>query len=95
MKNNYRKLKWGMMLRTILVTLLALAVGFGILKLLIDGVFQPKFPELIISVLMRFHLSYEEANQLYGQIFMDNKDMFLAMGFIILFLIFFMQPSPR
>ena len=78
-----------MMLRTILVTLLALAVGFGILKLLIDGVFQPKFPELIISVLMRFHLSYEEANQLYGQIFMDNKDMFLAMGFIILFLIFF------
>lgn len=89
MKNNYRKLKWGMMLRTVLVTLLALAVGFGILKLLIDGVFQPKFPELIISLLMRFHLSYEEANELYGQIFMDNKDLFLAMGFIILFLIFF------
>ena len=77
------------MLRTILVTLLALAVGFGILKLLIDGIFQPKFPELIISLLMKFHLTYEEANQLYGQIFMDNKDLFLAMGFIILFLIFF------
>lgn len=77
------------MVRTILVTLVALAVGFGILKLLIDGIFQTRFPDFIIGTLMKFQYSFDEANEIYGRVFMDNKDMFLAGGFILLFLVFF------
>ena len=89
LKNNYRRLKWSMMLRTVLVTVLALTVGFGILELLIDGIFQDKFPELVIKFLMKLHLNLDEANAVYGYVFMDNKDLFLAIGFIVLFMIFF------
>lgn len=77
------------MLRTLLVTVLALGIGYVIVELLIDGLFQNGFPDLVIHFLMFFDLSYEEANTLYGRIFMDNKDLFLACGFMILFLIFF------
>lgn len=89
MKNNYRKLKWGLMLRTFLVTVLALGIGYVIVELLVDGLLQNRFPDLVIHFLMFFDLSYEEANTLYGRIFMENKDLFLAGGFMILFLIFF------
>ncbi len=77
------------MFRTILVTWLALSIGYVILELLIDGLFQKRFPEMVIRFFMLFDLNYDEANTLYGQVFMDNKDLFLAGGFILLFLIFF------
>ena len=89
MKNNYRKLKWGLVLRTLLVTMLAIGIGYVILEYLVDGIFQDWFPDLIIRLLMMFRLSYDEANSLYGRIFMENKDLFLVMGFIGLFLVFF------
>ena len=40
MKNNYRKLKWSLMLRTVLMAFFSLAVGYIILVVLIDGVLQ-------------------------------------------------------
>lgn len=83
------------MLRTIIVTLIALAVGFCILKLLIDGIFQTKFPDFIIGTLMKFQYSFDEANEIYGRVFMDNKDLFLAVGFILLFLVFFYMTISR
>ena len=89
MRNNYRKLKWGLMLRTLLVTVLALGIGYVLVELLVDGLFQTRFPELVTRCLMFFGLIYEEADTLYGHIFMDNKDLFLAGGFMILFLVFF------
>lgn len=89
MKNNYRKLKWELMLRTLLVTALALGIGYVIVELLVDGLLQNGFPDLVIHLLMFFDLSYDEANTLYGTVFMDHKDLFLAGGFMILFLVFF------
>lgn len=89
MKNNYRKLKWSLMLRTLLVTALALGIGYMIVVLLVDGIFQNRFPEWVIRCLMFFDLSWEEANLLYGRIFMENKDLFLLGGFMLLFMIFF------
>lgn len=89
MKNNYRKLKWRLMLRTGLVTVLALCIGYMIVELLVDGIFQQRFPELVIRFLMFFDLSNAEANTLYGRIFMEHKDLFLVAGFMMLFLIFF------
>lgn len=72
MKNNYRKLKWELMLRTLLVTALALGIGYVIVELLVDGLLQNGFPDLVIHLLMFFDLSYDEANTLYGTVFMDH-----------------------
>lgn len=82
-------------MRTLLVTVLALGIGYVLVELLVDGLFQDRFPDLVIHFLMFFDLSYEEANTLYGRVFMANKDVFLAGGFMILFLIFFYVAISR
>lgn len=77
------------------MTLISLAIGYGILVLLIDGIFQDSFPAVVISLLMKLGVSYNRANELYGVIFMDNKDLFVALGFIVLFLFFFYLAMSR
>lgn len=42
------------MLRTLLVTALALGIGYMIVVLLVDGIFQNRFPEWVIRCLMFF-----------------------------------------
>ena len=88
-ENNYRKLKWSLNIRTVLMAFFSLAVGYIILVVLIDGVLQDSFPAMIISLLMKFGMSQTEADRVYGTVFMQNKGLFVAVGFIILFLIFF------
>lgn len=83
------------MLRTILMTGISVAVGYGILILIIDGVLQDRFPVMIISLLIKTGMSYDRANELYGAIFMNNKDLFVALGFIVLFLIFFYMAMSK
>ena len=77
------------MFRTILMTGLSVAIGYGILVLLIDGILQDSFPVLVMKLFMKMGMSYDRANELYGAIFMNNKDLFVALGFIFLFLVFF------
>lgn len=77
------------MLRTIVVSLASMLVGGVLLKLVIDGIFQAKIPNLIIGILMKFNISYDRADEIYGKIFMENKWIFLLIGFLILFFIFF------
>lgn len=89
MKNNYRKLKTGLLVRTLLISLLAMGVGYALLKFVIDGIFQQSFPALVIKLLMKLGMEHETANQLYGRVFMDNKGLFLGIGFVLLFLLFF------
>jgi two-component system sensor histidine kinase VanS len=76
------------MLRTILMTGFSVAIGYGILVLLIDGIFQKSFSTMVMNLLEKAGMSHERANNLYGAIFMDNKELFVALGFIILFSIF-------
>jgi len=83
------------MLQTVFVSLLSLFVGFIILQLLIDGIFQDGFPELIMDTLQQLGYSYESADEIYGRVFMENKDLFLVGGFILLFLIFFYIAMSR
>ena len=77
------------MLRSVLMTALSLIIGYGILVLLIDGIFQDSFPRAVIQFLQSMGMDYTRANEIYGIIFMDNKDLFVALGFILLFLVFF------
>lgn len=77
------------MLRTVLMAFFSMAVGYIVLVFLIDGVLQDSFPTIIIHLLMKFGMDRAEANRFYGMVFMQNKGLFMALGFIVLFLIFF------
>lgn len=87
MKNKYRKLKWTLLMQTMAIMLLSFVVGKMIVRLVIDGLFQGKISNMVISILMRMNLSYTQAGYIYGKVFMKNKDIFQWIGFVLLFLI--------
>ena len=89
LKSNYKKLKRTILIRTGLVALLALVIGEGIVHFFIDGIFQGLFTRAMIAIFTGMHMDSEMANEWYGRIFMDHKTVFLVIGFIILFLIFY------
>lgn len=77
------------MLRTIILALVCMLVGGVLLKLLIDGLFQTRLPNLVVGILMQFNINYERANEIYVRIFMEHKGLFLMAGFVMLFFVFF------
>lgn len=89
MKNNYRKLKRVILLRTLLVTALTAALGYGILTFLIDGIFQNSFANLVVRIFMRLGMADWQAAEWYRRIFQMNKEVYVIGGFLVLFLIFF------
>ena len=89
MKSNYKKLKRTILIRTGLVAVLTLVIGEGIVHFFIDGIFQDLFTNAIMWIFTSTKMDAVTANEWYGRIFMDHKDFFLVLGFIILFLIFY------
>jgi len=89
LKNNYRKLKRTILLRTLLLAVLAVAVGYGILVFLVDGIFQDSFANLVVGIFTGFGMDYWQAVSWYQRIFTDNKSLFVVGGFCVLFLVFF------
>ena len=89
MKSNYRKLKRVILLRVLAVTVLTVALGYGILTFLIDGIFQDRFADLVVRVFMKLGMDYGQAAAWYGRIFQMNKEVYVIGGFLLLFLIFF------
>ncbi len=89
MKSNYKKLKRTILIRTGLVALLTLLIGEGIVHFFIDGMFQGLFTRAMMGIFAGMKMDPELANEWYGRIFMDHKTVFLVLGFIILFLIFY------
>ena len=89
LKSNYKKLKRTILIRTGLVAFLTLVIGEGIVHFFIDGIFQDLFTNLIMGIFTSTNMDAVTANEWYGRIFMDHKDFFLILGFIILFLIFY------
>lgn len=71
------------------MAVLALAVGYGIVHFFIDGIFQDLFTDLMMWIFTNMDMDLEAADKLYGQIFMDHKELFLGAGFMLLFLIFY------
>lgn len=83
------------MLRSLLMAGFSLVIGYGILILLIDGIFQDSFPAAVMNLMMKTGMSYERANELYGIIFMNNKEVFVALVFFILFMFFFYMAMSK
>lgn len=77
------------------MAVLALVVGYGIVHFFIDGIFQDLFTNLMINIFTHMNMDPDAADELYGRIFMDNKALFLTIGFVILFLIFYNMQVKR
>lgn len=89
MKNNYRKLKFSILLQTVLVTALTVLVGGFLLDYVIDGVYNESFGKAFVTVLKAFDVEEETAISLYWRLIGDNKEFFMIVGFLLLFALFF------
>ena len=89
MKNNYGKLKRTILIRSLLISVLVAAVGYGILTFLVDGILQDSFANLVVRILMKLGMEQWQAVEYYNRLFIYNKSIFVVGGFCILFLFFF------
>ena len=89
MKNNYRKLKFSILLQTVLVTALTVLVGGFLLNYVIDGVYNDSFANAFVKIMMAFGVNEQAAIQMYWRILGDNKEFFMIVGFLLLFALFF------
>lgn len=90
MKNNkYHSLKLKIMLQTIGITSIIAFIGYCIYSVLIDGIFQEPFANLMVSLFQNLHMDEESAILVYRTIFWKNKTMILTCMFIIMYLISF------
>ena len=89
MKSNYRKLKFSILLQTVLVTALTVLVGGFLLNFVIDGVYNDTFAAAFVRILESFHVEEQTAIDLYWKLIGDNKVFFMIVGFLLLFALFF------
>ena len=89
MKNNYRKLKFTILLQTVLVTALTVLVGGFLLNYVIDGIYNDSFAETFVNFLMSMDIEESKAIKLYWKLIGNNKMFFIIVGFLLLFALFF------
>lgn len=89
MKNNYRKLKFSILLQTVLVTALTVLVGGFILNYVIDGIYNDSFAKTFVSMMMHLNMEEQTAIDLYWRLIGNNKTFFMIVGFLLLFALFF------
>ncbi|RGU91629.1 sensor histidine kinase [Clostridium sp. AF15-17LB] len=89
MKNNYRKLKFSILLQTVLVTALTVLVGGFILNYVIDGIYNDSFAKTFVSIMMDLNIKEQTAIDLYWRLIGNNKTFFMIVGFLLLFALFF------
>lgn len=89
MKNNYRKLKFSILLQTVLVTAITVLVGGFLLNYVIDGIYNDSFARTFVKVLTAMRVEEQTAINLYWRLIGDNKTFFMIVGFLLLFAMFF------
>ncbi len=89
MKNNYRKLKFSILLQTVLVTALTALVGGFLLNFLLDRIDSESFANGFVHVLTGLHVEEETAVNLYWRLIGNNQLFFMIVGFLLLFALFF------
>lgn len=89
MKNNYRKLKFSISLQTTFVAALTVLVGTFLLDYVIDGIYNQSFGKMFVSFMTAFHVEESTAIRWYWKYIGHNKDVFILLGFILLFAFFF------
>lgn len=89
MKSNYRKLKFSILLQTVLVTALTVLVGGFLLNYVIDGIYNDAFATSFVEFMISLHIEEKTAISLYWKLIGNNKVFFMIIGFLLLFAIFF------
>lgn len=89
MKNNYYKLKFSILLQTVLVTALTVLVGNFLLNYVIDGIYNDSFATAFVKFLEAFQVEEQTAIDLYWRLIGNNKLFFMIVGFLLLFALFF------
>lgn len=96
MKNHkYRSLKFKIMLQTIGITAVVALIGYCVYFVLIDGIFQEPFANIMVAIFQKLNMDEESAILVYRTIFWQNKTMILTLGFIILYLFSFYLGMSR
>lgn len=89
MKNNYRKLKFSILLQTVLVTAVTVLVGGFLLRYVIDGIYNDSFAKMFVDFMMSMNMDEKRAIDLYWKLIGDNKMFFMIVGYLLLFALFF------
>ncbi len=89
MKNNYRKLKFSILLQTVLVTAITVLVGGFLLNFVLERIDSESFAAWFVSVLTSLHVEEETAVSLYWNLIGNNRAFFMIVGFLLLFALFF------
>lgn len=89
MKSSYKKLKFSILLQSLLVTSLTVFVTLVILDYVVNGMFKNSFADGFVNFLKAFDVHEDVAKEMYWKVIGDNKEFFLLIGFLILFAIFF------
>lgn len=89
MKNNYRKLKFSILLQTVLITALTVLVGGFLLNYVIDGIYNDSFATAFVGFMVSLHMEEQTAIDLYWRMIGNNKIFFMIVGFLLLFAVFF------
>lgn len=91
MTNNFKLLKRKIFIFAILITLIAILIGWVIQYIFIDGVFQAPFAEWFVNLCENmFHLGNRQAQSIYHYLFTNLKPIWLTIGLlIILFIVFY------
>lgn len=84
MKNNYRKLKWRILLQAVIVTTLTVLVGSFILEYFLEDSSNE-----LVRILTSVHIPEEMAKAWYWRFIGNNKEVVILIGFLMLFSVFF------
>lgn len=85
----YRRLKFKMMIQTLVMGISTAALGYFLLQFFIDGVWQAPFADAFVSFCENIGMNHTSSIALYNTIFRDNKSLLVAAVFVLLLLIAF------
>lgn len=88
-KSSYRKLKFSILLQSLVVTTLTVIVAVFILSYLVDGIFNDSFANAFVRLITNAGVSEKAATNFYWRLIGDNKEFYLLVGFLFLFAVFF------
>ena len=84
MKDNYRRLKFRILLHTVLVTVLTILVGF-----LVFEIFLEDASNAFVKFLASLFAHEDEARAWYWRVIGNNKEFVIVIGLLIIFFVFY------
>ncbi|MCD7884819.1 MAG: HAMP domain-containing histidine kinase [Lachnospiraceae bacterium] len=95
MRNRYGKIGRNMALRSALISILAVAAGYGLLTFLTRGIGGETFQSLVLKVLQKLGMSAERAAAVYTRLLVNGRVLFVLGGFLLMFFLFYLLALKR